>query len=191
MNRFKIGLLKKTIPFLSIFIFMVSTTSPAQPLQTVPNVDLNKYAGKWYEIARLPNGFQKQCSGDVTATYVLQSDETIQVINKCRNASGELEEAVGQAKKNSTDTSNAKLKVRFAPKILSFLSFVWGNYWIIDLAADYSYAVVGEPDRKYLWILSRTPTIGEDKLQVILEGIKTKGYDLSTLIRTKQSVSSQ
>jgi apolipoprotein D and lipocalin family protein len=186
MNLFSLS----AMIFLSI-ILVQAQQQVVKELTVVPHVDLNRYVGKWYEIARLPNSFQKQCSGDVTATYVLQSDETIKVINRCRNANGELEEAEGQAKKKSSDTSNAKLKVRFAPKILSFLPFVWGNYWVIDLAADYSYAVVGEPDRKYLWILSRTPAIGEDTLQVILEGIKAKGYDLSTLIRTKQSESSK
>ena len=185
------NLLSLSAMMFSLIILVQAQQQSVQELTVVPFIDLTRYVGKWYEIARLPNSFQKQCAGDVTATYVLQSDGTIKVINRCRNANGELEEAEGQAKKNSNDTSNAKLKVRFAPKILSFLPFVWGNYWIIDLAADYSYAVVGEPDRKYLWILSRTPMVGEDKLQVILDGIKAKGYDLSSLIRTKQSESSQ
>ena len=170
-----------------LVILVQAQQQSAQELTVVPFVDLNRYAGKWYEIARLPNSFQKQCTGDVTATYVLQSDETIKVINRCRNVKGELEEAEGQAKKNSNDTSHAKLKVRFAPKILSFLPFVWGNYWIIDLAADYSYAVVGEPDRKYLWILSRTPVLGEDVLGSIFDDIRAKGYDPTQLVRTMQS----
>ncbi len=156
-------------------------------LTVVPKVDLKKYAGQWYEIARLPNRFQKQCTGDVTATYFLQDDGTIKVVNRCRNEEGGLEEAVGQAKLNSDDSSNAKLKVRFAPKLLSFLPFVWGNYWIIDLDSDYTYAVVGEPDRQYLWILSRTPVIDEEKLQSILASIRAKGYDLTQLIKTKQA----
>ncbi|MBA4309450.1 MAG: lipocalin [Chlorobiaceae bacterium] len=179
-----------TMIFLSV-ILVQAQQQPTQILTVVPFVDINRYVGNWYEIARLPNRFQKQCIGDVTATYILQSDGTIKVINRCQNANGEFEEAEGQAKKNRDDKSNAKLKVRFAPKILSFLPFVWGNYWVIDLAADYTYAVIGEPDRKYLWILSRTPTIDEDKLQIILEGIKAKGYDLSTLSRTKQTKSSE
>ncbi len=158
-----------------------------QELTVVPSVDLRKYAGLWYEIARLPNGFQKQCVGDVTATYVLQDDGTIKVINRCRNEKGDTEEAEGEAKRVDGDSSNAKLKVRFAPKFLSFLPFVWGKYWIIDLDPEYRYAVVGEPDRKYLWVLSRTPVLAEETLQSILDRIRAKGYDLTQLIRTKQS----
>jgi len=142
----------------------------------------------WYEIARLPNSFQQQCIEDVTATYTLIDDGTIKVVNKCRKSNGEIDEAEGKVKRASDDTSCAKLKVRFAPAILSFLPFVWGDYWIIDLASDYSYAVVGEPTRKYLWVLSRTPVMDETTLTLILDRIKVKGYDLSGLIRTRQSV---
>lgn len=156
-------------------------------LTVVPSVDLNRYAGTWYEIARLPNWFQKKCSQNVTATYVLQDDGTIQLINRCQNKDGEVEEVEGVAKLDNSDSSRAKLKVRFAPRFLSWLPFVWGKYWIIDLGADYDYAVVGEPGRKYLWILSRTPVLDEAKLQAILERIKAQGYDLTNLLRTKQS----
>jgi len=115
-------------------------------------------------------------------------DGAIKVVNRCRKDNGEMDEAEGKVKTASEDTSHAKLKVRFAPAILSFLPFVWGDYWIIDLAADYSYAVVGEPTRKYLWVLSRTPVMDEMTFTRILDRIKAKGYDLSGLIRTKQSV---
>ena len=177
------------LPIISFLpaMFAYAQDQSTKELTVVPSVDLNKYSGMWYEIARLPNRFQKQCIGDVTATYFIQDDGTIKVINRCRNEKGKIEEAEGQAKRVSDDSSNAKLKVRFAPKFLSFLPFVWGNYWIIDLDADYRYAVVGEPDRKYLWILSRTPVLAEDTLQSILDRIKAKGYDLVQLIRTKQS----
>jgi apolipoprotein D and lipocalin family protein len=97
-----------------------------------------------------------------------------------------MTEVEGRAKRASDDEPNTKLKVRFAPKILSFLPFVWGNYWIILLAPDYSYAVVGEPTRKYMWILSRTPAMDETTFQGILGQVKEKGYDLTRLIRTKQ-----
>jgi apolipoprotein D and lipocalin family protein len=157
------------------------------PLDVVSAVDLNKYAGVWYEIARLPNGFQKQCAGDVTATYTLLDDGRIKVVNRCRNEKGEIEEAEGEAKRSGDDAPTAKLKVRFAPAILSFLPFVWGDYWIIVLAPDYSYAVVGDPARKYLWILSRTPVLGESIFKIILDQVKAKGYDLTSLVRTNQS----
>jgi len=160
---------------------------PVQPLEVVPSVDLQRYAGTWYEIARLPNWFQKQCTGDVTATYTVLENGTIKVVNSCRKVSGQIEKAEGLAKQADKNGPNTKLKVRFAPKILSFLPFVWGDYWIINLAADYSYAVVGGPDRKYLWVLSRTPKMDETTLQVVLDQVKQTGYDLSGLIRTMQS----
>ena len=159
----------------------------AQPLEVVPAVDLKKYAGVWYEIARLPNWFQKRCVGDVTATYTLLDNGRIKVVNRCRKESGEIDEAEGEAKLSGDDAPNTKLKVRFAPSILSFLPFVWGDYWIIALAPDYSYAVIGEPARKYLWVLSRTPVMNELTLNTLLDQIKAKGYDLTGLVRTNQS----
>ena len=143
--------------------------------------------GVWYEIARLPNGFQKQCAGDVTATYTLLENGRIKVVNRCRKKNGEIDEAEGEAKLSGDDVPNTKLKVRFAPSILSFLPFVWGDYWIIALSPDYSYAVIGEPARKYLWVLSRTPGMDESTLNTLLDQIKAKGYDLTGLVRTNQS----
>ena len=175
----------------SFLVFFAAVTTaqdkPMPPLEVVPSVDLNRYAGTWYEVARMPFKYQSQCVGDVTATYTLLDDGTIKVVNRCRKENGEFDEAEGRAKLASKDGPNTKLKVRFAPAILSWLPFVWGDYWIIDLAADYRYAVVGEPDRKYMWVLSRTPALDETTLQGILDRAKAKGYDLTTLIRTQQA----
>ena len=159
----------------------------AQPLEVVPTVDLNRYVGLWYEIARLPNGFQKQCAGDVMATYTLLDNGRIKVVNRCRKENGEIDEAEGEAKLSGDDAPKSKLKVRFAPAFLSFLPFVWGDYWIIALAPDYSYAVIGEPARKYLWVLSKTPAMNDSTLNTLLDQIKAKGYDLTGLVRTNQS----
>jgi apolipoprotein D and lipocalin family protein len=173
--------------FLALFaVGSVAMAGSTRALEVVPEVDLNRYAGTWYEIARLPNWFQKKCAGDVTATYTVLDDGDIKVVNRCRKENGQMTEVEGRAKRASDDEPNTKLKVRFAPKILSFLPFVWGNYWIILLAPDYSYAVVGEPTRKYMWILSRTPAMDETTFQGILGQVKEKGYDLTRLIRTKQ-----
>ena len=157
---------------------------PAKPLEVVPFVDLVRYAGTWYEIARLPNGFQSSCAGDVTATYTLLDDGEIKVVNRCRNGVGEYDEAEGRARRKSDDEPNTKLQVRFAPAFLSFLPFVWGNYWVIDLDSDYSYAVVGEPSRKYLWVLARSPVISEEIYAGIIARLTGQDYDASRLIRT-------
>jgi apolipoprotein D and lipocalin family protein len=180
------------ITLLFSFLILMTVASNAQekftqPLEVVPSVDLNRYVGTWYEIARMPFKYQSQCVGDVTATYTLLEDGTIKVVNRCRKENGEIDEAEERAKLASDNGPNTKLKVRFAPAFLSWLRFVWGNYWIIDLAADYSYAVVGEPDRKYMWVLSRTPAMDETTFQGILDRAKGKGHDLTGLIRTKQT----
>jgi len=178
------------LPFSLLAFFAITTNAQdqsAKPLEVVPSVDLKRYAGTWYEIARMPFKYQSQCVGDVTATYTLLEDGKIKVVNRCRKENGEIDEAEGRAKLASVDGPNTKLKVRFAPAFLSFLGFVWGDYWIIDLASDYSYAVVGEPGRKYLWILSRTPVMEEAVFQGIVDRAKEKGYDLSRLIKTKQT----
>lgn len=175
--------------YISIFgsVFVLSQISYTQNLAVVDSIDLRRYAGTWYEIARLPNRFQGKCLGNVTATYTLLEDGDIMVVNRCLGENGEYTEAEGLARRANSEGSNAKLKVRFAPSFLSFLPFVWGDYWVIDLAPDYSYAVVGEPNREYLWILSRTPTMDENILSEVLRRVSAQGYDLSRLMRTKQT----
>ncbi|MBA4313413.1 MAG: lipocalin [Chlorobiaceae bacterium] len=158
-----------------------------QPLEVVPSVDLARYCGMWYEIARLPNGFQTKCAGDVVATYTLLDDGQIKVVNRCQKEDGEVTEAEGRAKRASDDEPNSKLKVRFAPAILSFLPFVWGNYWVLEIDTAYTYAVIGEPDREYLWVLSRTPKMDENIIQGILGRMKERGFDVAKIMRTKQT----
>lgn len=145
-------------------------------LEVVPAVDLSRYVGQWYEIARLPNRFQKKCADSVTANYTLRSDGSIQVVNRCRKASGEFTTATGKAKIVDKKT-NAKLKVSF------FWPF-YGKYWILDLGPNYEYAVVGEPGRDYLWILSRTPQIDETLYQQLLANMQARGFDTTRMIRT-------
>ncbi len=181
----------KIIHGLPTFFFFIcvafSQEKPLPPLTVVPSVDLQKYSGTWFEIARLPNSYQKSCTGDVTATYTIDGDELI-VVNRCRKENGEMTEAKGRARRADKEGPNSKLEVRFAPAFLSFLRFVWGDYWIIDLADDYSFAVIGGPEREYLWILARTKTLPEPTMQEILERIKIQGYDIQKLIRTKQTL---
>ena len=152
----------------------------------VPSVDLTRYQGKWYEIARFPNRFEKSCASDVTATYTLNTDNTIRVVNECRKADGHVKRAEGKARKADSRGPTSKLEVRFAPAFLSFLPVVWGDYWVIDLAPDYSYSVVGDEGRDYLWILSRTPVMDEVKYQQAITAASAQGFDVSRLVKTKQ-----
>jgi apolipoprotein D and lipocalin family protein len=143
-------------------------------LEVVPHVELKKYLGKWYEIAHLPARFQKGCT-DTTATYTLSEDGSISVLNECRR-SGKVKQAKGKAKVVDNN-SGAKLKVTF------FWPF-YGDYWIINLGKDYDYAVVGTPNRKYLWILSRTPQMDDKLFSQLIESVKSKGFDVNNLIKT-------
>lgn len=156
-------------------------------LKTVASVDLDRYKGKWFEIARYPNKFQKKCVGNTTATYTIESDGDIEVLNECLKKNGKMDRAKGEAR-IVDESTKAKLEVRFAPAFLSFLPFVWGDYWVIDLAEDYSYAVVGDPKREYLWILSRTPELETSVYQEILRRVEAKGFDPGKLVETPQNV---
>ena len=148
------------------------------PPTVVRHVDLDRYLGKWYEIARYPNRFQKACVAS-TAVYSFREDGRIRVLNECRKESleGPLRRAEGKAWVVD-ETTQAKLKVQF------FWPFR-GDYWIIDLGEDYEYAVVGHPKRKYLWILSRTPHMDTEVYEAILERIIRNGHDPDRLIRTE------
>ena len=155
------------------------------PVRTVDDVDLDRYLGDWFEIARFPNTFQRTCAGDVRASYARRADGRIDVINRCRTADGFVE-ARGVARVIDART-RAKLKVRFAPALLSFLPFVWGDYWILGLADDYSWAVVGSPDRRYLWILARTPVLDTERFASALRAARDNGFDTERLVRTSHT----
>jgi apolipoprotein D and lipocalin family protein len=167
---------------LSLLLFLSCISQKKQaavPLEVVPFVDLSRYTGVWYEISRYPHRFQEGCVGS-RATYTLRSDGKIAVLNECFEGSfsGKLRNAKGTAKIVDAK-SNAKLKVYF------FWPF-FGDYWIIALGKEYEYAVVGHPDRTYLWILSRTKKMDEKLYREILERLEAKGYDTAKLIRTQQ-----
>jgi apolipoprotein D and lipocalin family protein len=157
------------------------------PVRTVPMVDLNRYLGDWFEVARLPNRFQTDCVARVRATYVRRADGRLDVINRCDSKNGDVIEAQGVAAVVDTK-SFAKLKVRFAPAFLSFLPMVWGDYWIVGLARDYSWAVVGSPDRKYLWILARTPLLAAQSYDQAVTIAKDNGFAVDQLVRTRHDL---
>jgi len=167
-----------------LFASLLAMTMAQAPatVRTVPAVDLERYAGDWFEIARYPNWFQRKCAGDVRASYARRADGQIDVVNRCGRADGSVIEARGVARVADAQT-RSKLKVRFAPAVLSFLPFVWGDYWIIGLADDYAWAVVGSPDRKYLWILARTPRLDAPAFERALATARANGFDTSRLQR--------
>ena len=164
---------------------MSSGAATTAPLQTIAALDVPRYMGTWYEIAKYPNWFQKKCISDTRAEYSQQPDGRVQVINRCREHNGELSEAVGMARQIGAADS-PKLEVRFAPAWLSFLPMVWGDYWVIDLDPDYQLVAVSEPGREYLWVLSRTPVVDAQAYEALLARLAARGFDLGKLERTLQ-----
>lgn len=152
------------------------------PLRVVNKVDVNKYMGKWYEIATITMWFQKDCAGGTTAEYNLLSDGTVSVLNSCYTADGKIKTAKGIAWIVDKET-NAKLKVSFLPFGLKIFA---GDYWIIDLGPNYEYAVVGHPSRRYGWILSRSKKLSPDVLNAIISRLESQGYDFSKFTMTNQ-----
>jgi len=158
---------------------VAALSAEEQPLEVVGSVDLDRYLGTWYEIASYPAWFQRGCTA-VTAHYSLRDDGLIRVVNSCNKDAldGKLKQSTGRAKVVD-GSNNAKLKV-------SFFGPFWGDYWVIDLDAEYRWAVVGVPSRKYLWILSRTRSMDESLFQEIAGRLAAKGYDEARLVRTLQ-----
>lgn len=149
----------------------------SRPPGTVPYVDLGRYQGRWFEIARYPTPFERACARNATANYTLL-DGKLRIVNTCTTENGEVVQTSGWAAVQDTQT-NAKLRVRFG-------LFARGAYWILDLAPDYSFAVVGDPSRRYLWILSRTPSLDEAAFTRICDRLPEFGYDPARLRRTPQ-----
>jgi len=173
------------IPFLALVFAALSGLGHSAhggglpEVRVVPSVDLDRYVGKWYEIASFPQRFQRGCTA-TTATYSLREDGEIDVLNECRKGGFDGEQSRAKGRAWVVDPKEpAKLRVRF------FWPFS-GAYWIIDLGKDYEYAVVGHPDRDNLWILSRTPALDSETYQGILKRIEEQGFDLSRLQRTRQ-----
>jgi apolipoprotein D and lipocalin family protein len=181
MNNYLVFLIAMSV------LILVSCASPQDkdlpPLKTVLYVDLNKYVGLWYEIAKIPNSFQDHCAYGTTAEYKLEKDGSIQVKNKCYDENSEPDIADGVA--NVVDKStNAKLEVSF----VSFFGIrpFWGDYWIIGLDENYQWAVVGTPGRKYGWVLSRTPSLSDETMQKIFSILKEQNYNPDSFEMSEQ-----
>lgn len=174
-------------------ILLVSTSSPANsqsddPVKTIATLDVPRYMGTWYEIAKFPNWFQKKCVSNTRAVYSIRPDGNLKVLNSCNTADGSISEAEGTARQIGAKDS-PKLEVRFAPAWLSFLPMVWGDYWIIDLDPEYQIAVVSDPRREYLWILSRSPRLDKKVYDALLQRLQASQFDVKKLEPTLQALS--
>lgn len=164
---------------------LAASASPVSspPLTSIPSLDLARYMGTWYEIAKFPNWFQRHCVSNTTAQYTLLANQQVKVINRCQQADGAIDQAEGTGKPGKQP---ARLLVSFAPAWLHLLPVVWGQYWVIDLDPAYTLAVVSEPGRNYLWILSRNRQITQQAWQTLLQKLTGQGFDTSKLVRTIQ-----
>jgi apolipoprotein D and lipocalin family protein len=173
--------MKKLAAFLGAWIAAASFA--AEPLATVGDIDLSRYAGRWYEVAKYPNRFQRDCVAETSATYTLREDGNVGVLNRCRTRNG-FDEASGVARR--VDGRTDRLQVSFLPAALRWLPIGWGDYWVIELAPDYRYAVIGEPSRKYLWVLARTPVLSDADRRAIEARLPMHGYDAARLVDSPQ-----
>ncbi len=165
----------------------IVAADPGREVKSIPALDVSRYLGRWYEIAKFPNRFQKRCASDTSAQYSLAPNGNLRVLNQCRTPEGEMTQAIGEARQIGSADS-PRLKVRFAPEWLSFLPFVWGDYWVVDLDDAYQLVAVSEPDREYLWILSRTPTVEPARYAALLERLAAMGLDVAKLDKTPQQI---
>jgi len=157
------------------------TMSDHSPLPTVASLDLQRYLGTWYEIDRLPMRHEPEDATDISAHYSLDDDGSVRVRNRCIHK-GELQEAIGRA--TPVDASNSRLEVSFLPEGLRWIPFTKGDYWVIVLDPDYSAAMVGSPDRKYLWLLSRQPEMDATIRDHYIARARQLGFDVDQLIHT-------
>mgnify|MGYP001160640056 CR=1 FL=1 len=170
------------VPAACALLLSAALALPARAAEvtSVETLDITRYAGQWHEIARLPMFFQRKCASETTAQYTLRDDDLVGVKNRCRNKDGDIDEVEGVARRDPDHPG--RLEVRFAPDWLSWLPLTWADYWVIALDPDYQWAVVGEPGREYLWILSRTPDMSKAQFDELKARATAMGYELAPLI---------
>ena len=178
------------VPVLSLLLMGIGASQANaqqgdQSVKTIVALDVPRYLGTWYEIAKFPNWFQKKCVGNTKAVYTAKPDGNLRVLNSCKTAGGETSEAEGAARQIGAKDS-PRLEVRFAPEWLSFLPLVWGDYWVIDLDPQYQVAAVSDPRREYLWVLSRTPQLDPRVYEELLQRLKRQQFDIRKLELTSQ-----
>lgn len=173
--------MKRSIYLLLFLLFSGNAFTEVRP---VPDIDLKRYLGKWYEIASIPQFFQRKCVGNTTAEYSLVEKGRVRVLNSCDTEKKRIS-AEGRARPIDPD-SNSKLEVTFV-KFIGWFFLFSGDYWVIDIDQDYSYAVVGNGEGDYAWILSRKPYLPEEKLLEAVNALKENGYDICDLMTTVQN----
>jgi apolipoprotein D and lipocalin family protein len=185
--------MRTAVPLLALGIFLpLAAISPAPARAEVPeavaleHADINRFMGRWYEIARLPNNQERACARDVVSTYERRTESAIRVVNVCRNAEGELERSQGVARIRD-GLSQAKLEFRFAPLALAWLPFLWDDWWILEVAPEYSYMMAGDPSHQRLWIYARTRELDDTTYRTLVAHAAAQGYDTTRLVRTPQS----
>lgn len=156
------------------------------PLQALPSLDVAAYMGTWYQVAWIPNRFQKQCVSDTAANYRERGDGTVEVQNRCKLANGKFDDVLGVARPpagvsriEAGKLMPARLEVSFLPAWLRWTGIGWGAYWVVDLAPDGRYAIVSEATREYLWILARQPVLTPTDDTAIKTRLQALGFDLA------------
>lgn len=155
-------------------------SSAAEPVRSVPELDVSRYAGQWYGIAHLPTTFHEDCAGDIATRYSLEGGGRLGVLNTCTTVDGGTKSVQGVAR--LVEDHPGRLETRFAPDWLSWLPWAWADHWVIALDPEYEWAMVGEPDREVLWILAREPTMERARFEALRAHAEAMGYDLSALV---------
>ncbi|MDF2445104.1 MAG: lipocalin family protein [Moraxellaceae bacterium] len=153
-------------------------TSAAAP---VPNLDLTRFAGTWYVIATIPDRFHEDCAAEATFTFSLQPDRSLRVQNRCRGADDSIHLDEGVAREKQPGALAGQLEVRYAPDWMTWMPLAWSEFWVIHLAGDYRHALVATPDGEHLWLLSRSPVLGEPDYRELLDQARAQGFDLERL----------
>ena len=173
---------------LSAVVAAIVAKKAKKALASAAYVDLDRFVGSWFEIARLPDRQDKQCVSDARATYA-RTNDGLRLLSLCRRENGSMRRSTGRAKLVD-DATQARFKISYSHSALDVLPFVWSDYTIIDVADDYSTAIVGTADRKHLWLLSRQPTVGDTERQDFLSKARAQGFDTSALVHTRHSTAS-
>ena len=169
--------MKRFILLFSMFVTSISYAKNHKPLETVKNLDIEQYMGSWYEVASIPQRFQSQCVGKTTADYELLDNGKVVVVNKCEKKDGSISTAYARARVNKKFKDNSKLQVTFVSLWNWWFWLFSGDYWVMKIGENYDYAVVGHPNRNYLWILSRDPIMSTQQLTELEAYISSQDYD--------------